>query len=90
MPYSRRAASRHVGIELQQWLHATIPALPIIMMTSRREDVIRERAQHHGCAAFFWKPLDSNTLAGHHRVARESVVHTEDSFRDAPLFRAGQ
>lgn len=51
------------GIELQQWLHAMIPALPIIMTTSKCEAVIRERAQQHGCAAFFWKPIDGNTLA---------------------------
>ena len=28
-----------------------------------REDVIRERAQQSGCAAFSWKPIDGNTLA---------------------------
>ena len=51
------------GIELQQRLRAAGPAPPIIVTTSRREDVIRERAQQNGCAAFFWKPIDSNTLA---------------------------
>ena len=25
--------------------------------------MIRERAQQNGCAAFFWKPIDGNTLA---------------------------
>jgi FixJ family two-component response regulator len=51
------------GIELQQRLRAAGSAPPIIVTTSRREDVIRERAQQNGCAAFFWKPIDGNTLA---------------------------
>ena len=38
------------------------PAPPIIVTTSRHEEVIRERAQQNGCAAFFWKPVDGNTL----------------------------
>ena len=50
------------GIELQQRLRAAGPAPPIIVMTSKREDVIRERAQQNGCAAFFWKPVDGSTL----------------------------
>ena len=50
------------GIELQQRLRAAVPALPIIVTTSFREEVIRERAQQNGCAAFFWKPVDGNTL----------------------------
>ena len=51
------------GIELQQRLRAAGPAPPIIVTTSRREDMIRERAQQNGCAAFFWKPIDGNALA---------------------------
>ena len=51
------------GIELQQRLRAAGSAPPIIVTTSKREDVIRERAQQNGCAAFFWKPLDGITLA---------------------------
>ena len=51
------------GLELQQRLGDAGSAPPIIVTTSRREDVIRERAQQNGCAAFFWKPIDGNTLA---------------------------
>ena len=51
------------GIELQQRLRAAGPAPPIIVTTSRREDVILERAQQNGCAAFFWQAIDGNTLA---------------------------
>jgi FixJ family two-component response regulator len=50
------------GVELQQWLRAEGSAPPIIVTTSRRDDVIRERAQQHGCAGFFWKPIDGHTL----------------------------
>ena len=50
------------GIELQQRLRAAGPAPPIIVTTSSHEAVIRERAQQNGCAAFFWKPVDGNTL----------------------------
>ncbi len=38
------------------------PAPSIIVTTSKREDVIRERAQQNGCAAFFWKAIDGNVL----------------------------
>src|SRR3954471_13033381 len=41
------------GIELQQRLRAAEPAPPIIVITAAREAVIRDRAQQHGCAAFF-------------------------------------
>jgi len=34
----------------------------IIVTTARHEEVIRERAQQNRCAAFFWKPVDGNTL----------------------------
>jgi FixJ family two-component response regulator len=51
------------GIELQQRLRAAGAAPPVIVTTSRREDVIRERAQENGCAAFFRKPIDGTTLA---------------------------
>jgi FixJ family two-component response regulator len=52
------------GIELQRWLRAAGSALPIIVTTSKREDMIRERAHRNGCAAFFWKPVDGNALMG--------------------------
>ena len=50
------------GIELQQRLRAAGSAPPIIVTTSRRDDVTRERAQQNGCVAFFWKPIDGHTL----------------------------
>ena len=49
------------GLELQQRLRAP-GSPPIIVTTSSRETVIQERAQQNGCAAFFWKPVDGNTL----------------------------
>jgi|SRR5688572_18627836 len=50
------------GIELQQRLRAAGQAPPIIVTTSRYEEVIRERAQQNGCAAFFRKPVDGSLL----------------------------
>jgi FixJ family two-component response regulator len=50
------------GLELQQRLRAAGTAPPIIMTTSKRDEVIRDRAQQNACVAFFWKPVDGNTL----------------------------
>jgi FixJ family two-component response regulator len=50
------------GIDLHRRLRAAGPAPPIIVTTSTHENVIRERAQQSGCAAFFWKPVDGSTL----------------------------
>jgi FixJ family two-component response regulator len=50
------------GIELQQRLRAAGPAPPMIVTTSSHEALIKERAQQHGCAAFFWKPVDGDIL----------------------------
>ena len=50
------------GIELQRRLRAAGPAPSIIVTTSGHEEVIRERAQQNGCAAFFWKPVDGRVL----------------------------
>ena len=58
----RRAASRHVRIDLQERLRVAGSSPPIIVTTSRHEMVIQERAQQNGCAAFFWKPVDGYTL----------------------------
>ena len=52
------------GIELQQRLSAADAAPPIIVTTATHEPVIRERAQQHGCAGFFLKPVDCKTLMG--------------------------
>ena len=50
------------GIELQQRLNAVDTAPPVIVTTATHEPVIRERAQQHGCAGFFLKPVDCKTL----------------------------
>jgi FixJ family two-component response regulator len=50
------------GIELQQRLRAAGAAPPIIVTTASHESVMMERAQQNGCAAFFWKPIDGDTL----------------------------
>ena len=50
------------GIELQQRLKAATTAPPIIVTTASHEAVIRARAEQNGCAGFFWKPVDGNTL----------------------------
>ena len=67
-PPSRTALGRLLrgaGFEpvLFESAEAYIDAAPITVTTSRREDVIRECAQQHGCAGFFWKPIDGHTLA---------------------------
>ena len=50
------------GIELQQRLRAAATAIPIIVTTASHEAVVRTRAEQNGCAGFFWKPVDGNTL----------------------------
>ena len=50
------------GIELQERLRAAGPAPPIIVLTSRRDAIVQERAQQNGCVAFFLKPVDGHTL----------------------------
>jgi DNA-binding response OmpR family regulator len=50
------------GIELQQRLRAAGLAPPIIVTTSRHEEVIRELAQRNGCVAFFRKLVDGSIL----------------------------
>ena len=59
------------GIELQQRLRAAGSAPPIIVTTSSRETVVKERAEQNGCAAFFWKPVDGRTLT----ATIESLAH---------------
>ena len=36
--------------------------VPIIVTTGNRADVVRERAQKAGCAAFLCKPFSAETL----------------------------
>jgi FixJ family two-component response regulator len=50
------------GIDLQQKLRSEESTVPIIIMTGNRSDVIRERAERAGCAAFLRKPVNANTI----------------------------
>jgi FixJ family two-component response regulator len=50
------------GLELQKMLRAEGTDVPIIVTTGQRADVIRERAQQAGCAAFLWKPFSADTI----------------------------
>ena len=52
------------GIELQRRLRGEGSEVPIIVTTGIRTDVIRERAQQAGCAAFLWKPFSADTILG--------------------------
>jgi FixJ family two-component response regulator len=50
------------GIDLQRDLRRSGSALPIIITTAHRADVIRQRAEQHGCLAFLLKPFNADTL----------------------------
>jgi FixJ family two-component response regulator len=50
------------GIDLQQKLRAEESTVPVIIMTGNRSDVIRERAERMGCAAFLRKPVNANAI----------------------------
>jgi len=50
------------GLELQERLRAAGTAPPIIVITAHHDPAIRERAQRNGCAGFFLKPVDGDTL----------------------------
>jgi FixJ family two-component response regulator len=50
------------GIDLQRRLRSEGSEVPIIVTTGNRAEVIRERAQQAGCAAFLWKPFSGNTI----------------------------
>ncbi len=50
------------GIDLQQRLRGEHDAPPVIVTTGNREGRLRERAERNGCAAFFFKPVDSGAL----------------------------
>ena len=50
------------GIDLQRDLRRSGSALPIIITTAHRADVIRQRAEQHGCLAFLLKPFNAETL----------------------------
>jgi FixJ family two-component response regulator len=50
------------GLELQRKLRDEGFDVPIIVTTGNRADVIRERAEQAGCAAFLWKPVMAETI----------------------------
>ena len=50
------------GIDLQRRLRGEGSQVPIVVITANRADVVRERAQHAGCAAFLSKPFNGNTI----------------------------
>jgi FixJ family two-component response regulator len=52
------------GIDLQHKLRSEGSALPIIIVTGNRADVIRDRARQAGCAAVLWKPFCGDTILG--------------------------
>jgi FixJ family two-component response regulator len=52
------------GIDLQQRLSSAASTVPIIVTTGNRSDVVRERAERAGCAAFLRKPVNATTILG--------------------------
>jgi FixJ family two-component response regulator len=50
------------GIDLQRDLRRSGSDLPIIITTAHHADVIRQRAEQHGCLAFLLKPFNAETL----------------------------
>ena len=52
------------GLDLQHKLRSEKSTVPIIVVTGNRSEVIRERAEQAGCAAFLRKPVDANTILG--------------------------
>jgi FixJ family two-component response regulator len=62
------------GIDLQRKLRLERPEVPIIVTTGNRVDVIRERAQQAGCAAFLWKPFSADSIL----TTLASIAHHSD------------
>jgi FixJ family two-component response regulator len=62
------------GIDLQRKLRLERPEVPIIVTTGKRVDVIRERAQQAGCAAFLWKPFSADSIL----TTLASIAHHSD------------
>jgi FixJ family two-component response regulator len=61
------------GIDLQQRLRSEGSDVPIIVITANRTEVVRERAERAGCAAFLWKPFSGTAiLALLGSIARQS------------------
>jgi FixJ family two-component response regulator len=52
------------GIDLQQRIRSEGSEVPIVLITANRADVLRERAEQAGCAAFLHKPFSGTTILG--------------------------
>jgi FixJ family two-component response regulator len=50
------------GIDLQRALRSGGTAAPVIIVTARATDAIRERAEQAGCVAFLTKPFHADTI----------------------------
>jgi FixJ family two-component response regulator len=50
------------GIDLQRQLRDEGSAVPVIIITASRADLVRARAQRAGCAAFLAKPFSGDAL----------------------------
>ena len=50
------------GLDLQGKLRSEGSAVPMIIITASRAEVIRERAEQRGCAAFLWKPFSGEII----------------------------
>jgi FixJ family two-component response regulator len=53
------------GLDLQDMFRRQHRDVPVIVMTEDRRQVIRERAQESGCAAFLWKPFSGDAVASY-------------------------
>ena len=63
------------GIDLQRKLCGEGFDVPIIITTGNRAEVIRERAQQAGCAAFLWKPFGADAILS----LLDSIAHRSDA-----------
>jgi len=50
------------GIDLQRRLRCEGSEVPVIIITANRADIVRDRAQQAGCAAFLSKPFSGVTI----------------------------
>ena len=50
------------GIDLQSKLHSEGSEAPVIIITAKATDAIRERAEQAGCAAFLTKPFRGESI----------------------------
>jgi FixJ family two-component response regulator len=50
------------GLDLQQTLRSERAEAPVIIITAKGTDAIRERAERAGCVAFLTKPFHADTI----------------------------